>query len=232
MPFFTPESQCIFAPESHAAGGSHSATERAKPCVTRAGLHQVHSIGDGPAVSVNLFGECAELAAFNQIEALPVPFEDSWTRPIRLAAAPALMATIYGLVEGCHVRSVQWPTRTEDARRADSSAGGLDDADGDCSVAFYRAVQQWSASRWESLAGSTDAVMATCDTSHALFTSDHFRSRARDIAAGFLRLRPDGPRFVLQQNYWDTLVSFTMEWEPARAARYAYDIAALCFAAA
>ena len=181
--------------------------------VVAGSLERGPSVSLGPSVSVNVFSDSVERAAYEAVEALPVPFEAEWPRATMLAAVPALMHLICRLV------------RTTTA---------FDGSDGDHPVSgsaagMHLLVQQWAASRWAHLTHETDAIMADCRIDEPLFATEHFQMRATALADGFLRIPGDGPRRLLMQNYWDTLVAFTMEWDPFLAARYAVDIARFCF---
>jgi hypothetical protein len=177
-------------------------------------IHAVHSGGPAgkPSVSVNVFSVSAEREALDEIEALPIPFEAEWPRETMLAAVPALIALVSSLVH----RS-ESPHGTE---------GELERTD----RGLQRLVQEWASSRWAHLAGETSAVLTDCHLNDPLFATAHFYERATAIAEGFQRMESDGLRQTLMQNYWDTLVAFTMEWDPFLSARYAVDIARACFA--
>lgn len=171
-------------------------------------VRNVHA--DEPlSVSVNIFSNTAELGAYQRLEERPVPFEEAWPLATRLAAVPALMIFLLRFI---------------------AHGNGEVTATDDCHALFLR---QWAASRWAPLAGGVRrAEMTDCATDQPVLTTEHFRERARAIAEDFVGMRPQALREVLVQNYFDTVVSFTMEWNATRAAQLSMDVAERCFTTA
>mmetsp|Transcript_35687 Transcript_35687/g.93708 ORF Transcript_35687/g.93708 Transcript_35687/m.93708 type:complete len:469 (+) Transcript_35687:35-1441(+) len=179
-------------------------------------IHHVVTSDDerGPSVSVNVFSDSVEREAFDALADLPVPFESEWPRETMLAAVPALMRLISNLVSETLARE-----HRVDAVTNAAADGGLD-----------ALVQQWAASRWAHIARGSEDVMIDCRLDQPPFATAHFRRRASDVADRFLQMASDGSRRLLMQNYWDTLVAFTMGWDPFLTARFAVNIARSCFA--
>ena len=134
-------------------------------------------------------------------------------------------------------------------RESVSEQGGHDDG----TAAFGHPdgfVREWVASRWRTLgapaegaaaaAAATDAassplaeqhappLLADCNVGHPQLTTPHFARRAADIARGFGRIHPPELRHTLLLNYFDTLVSFAVDWDVRSAARLAEEIATRC----
>jgi hypothetical protein len=214
-------------------------------------VHQVHAAGGEGSISVgvNIFSDGAESAraAYEAVEALPVPLEAAWPTSLRLAAVPALMARLlHGLHGGRGLHGLYGHGLR---REAVSEQGGHDDG----TAAFGHPdgfVREWVASRWRTLgapaegaaaaAAATDAassplaeqhappLLADCNVGHPQLTTPHFARRAADIARGFGRIHPPELRHTLLLNYFDTLVSFAVDWDARSAARLAEEIVTRC----